>query len=415
LDSVDGAPVKPAVLYLSYDGVLEPLGESQVVSYLEGLAGDHAITLLSFEKPDDHEDAQRMVAMSTRLAAQHIEWVPLRYHKWPPVLSTAYDAMAGIARARRIVRTRGVRILHARGYVPALIALGARAVGQVSFLFDIRGFWVDEKVEAGHWTRGGWLYRLGKFWERRFYAAADAVVSLTKAGACAIPELGVTMAEGVPVVVIPTCADLARFSPGPKNQELAARLGVAGGPVLGCVGTMGNWYMRQEMIDCLGVFATSWPELRILLVTRDDAAALRTDLERAGVPGERLAITRATFEDMPHHVRLLDAGLFFIKPTFAKRASAATKMAEMLGCGVPVVINDGVGDSGTIVRDHRVGVVLSALNADSYRAALAQVREVLADEGTATRCRQAAQDVFDLEVGVDRYRQLYRYLSGGEA
>lgn len=405
--------MKPAVLYLSYDGVLEPLGESQVVSYLEGLARDHAITLLSFEKPDDYADAQRMAAMSTRLAAQHIEWVPLRYHKWPPVLSTAFDTIAGIVRARTIAKAQRIQILHARGYVPSLIALGARRVNASAFLFDMRGFWVDEKVEAGHWPSGGWLYRMGKWWERRFYAAADAVVSLTAAGARAIPELGVTMADGVPVVVIPTCADLARFSPGPKDHGLAERLGVAGGPVIGCIGTMGNWYLRQEMIDCLGVFATSWPELRFLLVTRDDAVALRTDLERAGVPGDRLAITRAGFEDMPQHVRLLDAGLFFIKPTFAKRASAATKMAEMLGSGVPVVINDGVGDSGTIVRDRRVGVVLSALNVQTYHAALVQVREVLKDEGMAPRCRQVAQDIFDLEVGVDRYRQLYQRLTGG--
>lgn len=406
--------MKPTVLYLSYDGVLEPLGESQVVSYLERLAVDHAITLLSFEKPEDWDDASRMTAMSARLAARQIAWVPLRYHKWPPVLSTAFDTIAGIVRARKIARTQRIQILHARGYVPALVALGARGVNRSAFLFDMRGFWVDEKVEAGHWPPGGLLYRIGKWWERRFYAAADAVVSLTAAGARAIPELGVTMADGVPVVVIPTCADLTRFSPGPKDPELAARLGVTGGPVLGCVGTMGNWYMRQEMIDCLGVFATSWPELRILLVTRDDADALRADLERAGVPGSRLAITRASFEDMPRYVRLLDAGLFFIKPTFAKRASAATKMAEMLGCGVPVVINDGVGDSGTIVRDSRVGVVLSALNTQTYQAALVQVREALGDEAMAARCRQVARDVFDLEVGVGRYRQLYRRLTGGE-
>lgn len=403
--------MKPAVLYLSYDGVLEPLGESQVVSYLERLAEDHAITLMSFEKQDDWDDKSRMTAMSIRLASRQIAWVPLKYHKWPPVLSTAFDTIAGIVRARAIARAQRIQILHARGYVPSLIALGTRRVNASAFLFDMRGFWVDEKVEAGHWKAGGRLYRMGKWWERRFYAAADAVVSLTAAGARAIPELGVTMATGVPVVVIPTCADLERFSPGPKDHELAARLGVADGPVIGCVGSMGNWYLRQEMIDCLGMFAKSWPELRILLVTRDDAEALRRDLERAGVPGDRLAITRASFDDMPRYVRLLDAGLFFIKPTFAKRASAATKMAEMLGCGVPVIINEGVGDSGAIVRGGRVGVVLSALNAETYSAALAQALALVADEAVAGRCRRVAQDVFDLDVGVGRYRQLYRHLA----
>jgi glycosyltransferase involved in cell wall biosynthesis len=118
---------------------------------------------------------------------------------------------------------------------------------------------------------------------------------------------------------------------------------------------------------------------------------------------------------MPRHVRLLDAGLFFIKPTFAKRASAATKMAELLGCGVPVIINDGVGDSGTIVRDAGVGVVLSTLDAPAFHAALTQVRAALADQAMPARCRQVATEHFDLTVGVDRYRQLYRRLTGLES
>ena len=402
--------MKPAVLYLSYDGVLEPLGESQVVSYLERLAADHAITLLSFEKPDDAADQARVAAMASRLAERQIEWVPLRYHKRPPVLSTALDAIAGIVRARRIARSRGIQIIHARGYVPALIALGARGAGPAAFLFDMRGFWVDEKVEAGHWAPGGMLYRLGKWWERRFYAAADAIVSLTAAGVHAIPQLGVQLPAEVPVVVIPTCADLRRFSPGPKDAALASRLGLTGAPVIGCVGTMGNWYLRQEMIDCLSAFAASWPALRILIVTRDDRDALRADLERAGVPGERLAITRASFEEMPRDIRLVDAGVFFIKPTFAKRASAATKMAEFLGCGVPVVINDGVGDSGAIVRDGRVGLVLSTLDAQAFAAAATAARAMIADPAMPERCRRVAIDVFDLEAGAVKYRRLYNGL-----
>ena len=402
---------KPAVLYLSYDGVLEPLGESQVVSYLERLAGDYAITLLSFEKPQDTARADRVTAMAARLSAATVDWVPLRYHKRPPVVSTAIDTIAGILAARRIARARGVRIVHARGYVPSLIALGACGASGARFLFDMRGFWVDEKVEAGHWRAGGALYRIGKWWERRFYAAADAVVSLTEAGVRALGSLGVQTRPGVPIDVIPTCADLDRFSPKPKDAELSARLGLDGAPVVGCVGTMGNWYMRPEMIACLSTFARAWPELRILIVTRDDRDALRADLERAGIPSARLVITSAPFEEMPRYIRLFDAGLFFIKPSPAKRASAATKLAEFLGCGVPVVINDGVGDSGTIVRSGRAGVVADSLDAAGFDSALSRIRAMISDPATSGRCRRVAANVFDLDAGVERYRALYQQLT----
>ena len=38
------------ILYISYDGVLEPLGQSQILSYLKNLSLSNKIFLLSFEK-----------------------------------------------------------------------------------------------------------------------------------------------------------------------------------------------------------------------------------------------------------------------------------------------------------------------------------------------------------------------------
>src|SRR3954468_4123815 len=114
------------VLYISYDGVLEPLGESQGGGYLERLSDRADISLLSFEKPDDWADRARMDAMRTRLSRAGIAWMPRRYHKRPPVLSTLRDIAAGCVIARRwAMQSRG-GIVHARGYVPALIALFAK-------------------------------------------------------------------------------------------------------------------------------------------------------------------------------------------------------------------------------------------------------------------------------------------------
>ena len=45
-------PPAIAVLYLSYDGMLEPLGESQVVAYLVPLARDHDVRVPRHAAPD---------------------------------------------------------------------------------------------------------------------------------------------------------------------------------------------------------------------------------------------------------------------------------------------------------------------------------------------------------------------------
>jgi glycosyltransferase involved in cell wall biosynthesis len=401
------------VLYVSYDGVLEPLGESQVVAYLERLTDRAEISLLSFEKPADIGDAERAAAMRDRLARAGIRWIPKPYHKRPAVLSTALDILTGCRAARRWTREGGCdgpAIVHARGYVPALIALHLKRRCGARFIFDMRGFWVDEKVEAGQWAAGGLLYRVGKWCERRFFAGADAIVSLTAAGVREFPTLGAVRA-GVPVVVIPTCADLDRFVPGAADPELRHRLGLDGATVAGCVGTLSNWYLREETLSYLAWLLRRFDRMKALIVTREDHGRLREDALRAGVPAERLVLTRAAFSEVPDLMRLMDVGVFFIRVCFSKRASAATKLAEFLACGVPVVINDGIGDSGEFVRAARAGVVLPDAVRAAFDGSAADVDAMFADAGIAGRCRDLAAREFSLTAGVASYGKLYEQLT----
>jgi glycosyltransferase involved in cell wall biosynthesis len=403
--------------------MLEPLGESQVVAYLERLAERAAITLLSFEKPADLADTVRVAAMRARLDGASIAWIARSYTKRPPVLSTAFDILRGCIAARRWARASSAEhpaprtphsapaIVHARGYVPALIAWHLKRSFSARFLFDMRGFWIDEKVEAGHWAAGGWLFRIGKWCERRFFAEADAIVSLTAAGVREFPKLGHVRA-GVPVVVIPTCADLDRFQPAGSSTEdedvrRRRQLGLDDALVVGCVGTLSNWYLREETLSYLAWLSTRLERMKVLIVTREDHDRLRADAVRAGVPADRLVLTRAPFAEMPALIRLMDVGVFFIRACFSKRASAATKLAEFLGCGVPVVINDGIGDSGDLVRAHRVGAVLAGTSRDAFEASVPVVRSLLADPDRATRCRTVAEREFSLAEGAVRYARLY--------
>lgn len=241
--------------------------------------------------------------------------------------------------------------------------------------------------------------------------AADAIVSLTAAGVRAIPELGYRVRPEVHVEVIPTCVDLTRFAPGHKDPELVAAFGLADSVVIGCVGTMSNWYMRDDMLRYLARLASSFERLRVLIVTREDHDCLRRDAEAAGIPANQLVVTKADFTEMPRFTRLFDAGLFFIRPSFSKRGSAATKLAEFLACAVPVIINDGVGDSGDVVKERGVGVVLPDVREESFSRSLPQVKSLLTDPRTGDRCRRVATEQFDLDRGVARYGELYRLLS----
>jgi glycosyltransferase involved in cell wall biosynthesis len=394
----------PAVLYISYDGVLEPLGQSQVLSYLEELAREHAIYLISFEKKKDRENRTRFQAMYKRLSAVGITWVPLAYHKTPSVLATAYDIAIATGVALYILVRRRVRIVHARSYVAALVALIVKRLTGARFLFDMRGFWADERVDAGVWRKSGLLYHVTKALERRFLLAADHVVTLTNASARVLAGCDYLKGRLAPLTVITTCADLERFRP------LAA---APGRPfTFGYVGSI-VWYMFDEMLSLFKVLAARRPGARLLVVNRNEQGAIRVAVEKAGIAADQVELVAAEHHEVPSLIARMHAAGAIIRPGLSSTARAPTKVGEYLGCGVPCVGNTGVGDMEEILEGNRVGVALTDFNAADLQAAADRLLALIDDPGIGGRCVDTARRLFSLEAGVEAYRAIYKSLAGG--
>ena len=317
------------ILYISYDGMLEPLGQSQVLAYLEKLAPGRRIHLISFEKAGDWSDAERRGAMDRRLANAGIHWHPLRYHKTPTAPATAYDVAAGTALAIALVKRHRLTIVHARSYVAALIALAVKRLTGAKFLFDMRGLWADERVDGGLWPANGRLYRMAKSLERRFLLAADHIVTLTHASEAEIRQFPYLAGKVPPISVIPTCADLDRFTiQGPPATNPF---------VLGYVGSVGTWYLLDEMLGFFRELQAAEHGARLLIVNRGEQELIRERLVAAAIDLQAVEIVAGEHRDMPQLIGRMSAGMALIKPVYSKIASAPTKMAEYLGCGVPCV------------------------------------------------------------------------------
>src|SRR5687768_13024004 len=78
------------ILYLSYDGLTDPLGQSQILPYLIALSKKgYILTIISAEKRENFELRKELI--SKIVEENLISWYPLFYTKKPPVLSTLWD------------------------------------------------------------------------------------------------------------------------------------------------------------------------------------------------------------------------------------------------------------------------------------------------------------------------------------
>jgi glycosyltransferase involved in cell wall biosynthesis len=352
-----------------------------VVAYLECLAEHAEITLVSFEKDDRFRNRMR-----DRLADSGVDWHPLEYHATPKVASTAWDVRQGVRLLNELATGTGPDIVHTRSYVAALMAVRSRALQNARFLFDIRGFWADERLEAGIWRRG-LLYGLAKRFEREFFARADAVVTLTDASVTQVRRW--VGDRDIPVVVIPTCVDLERFRPNPPRGRSSAIWN----------GSVGTWYR----FDLAVPFARAL-EMPLKVLTR------QVDLARAVLDGREADVRSVEPESVPGELRRGDVGLCLYQPSFSRLATAPTRFGEHLAAGNPVVTLPGVGDMAEIVRRERVGVVLDDESSPAMKRAASELKALLREPGTTDRCVDTAKRLFPLDLGVRRYSELYERL-----
>jgi glycosyltransferase involved in cell wall biosynthesis len=381
---------RPRVLYVSYDGAGEPLGRSQVIAYLLRLARDCDITLISFEK--DHASRPGTAGL---LRAAGIEWVPCTYRRRPPVISTLWDVIIGALTIRRTVRRHHAEIVHVRSYVPALMALlGGRRRRPTKLLFDIRGFWPDERVLAGAWSERSPIYRLIKRLERRFFARADAVVTLTVAS---VPQIRIWMGgRSTPVHVIPTCAEVERF----RASATSAADGIRA-VWCGSVGSFYRFDLALRFADALSI------PLQVLTPQVSEARALL---------GSRQADVRTVGPDaVADELRPGDIGLCFYADGFANLARAPTRFAEYLAAGLVVAVTPRIGDLDAIIEQHGVGVIIDDDSEDALRIAAQRAFALSGDPGIRVRARQLAASRYSVESGTRDYLEIYRKLQIGGA
>jgi glycosyltransferase involved in cell wall biosynthesis len=393
--------------------MLDPLGQTQVLPYLKQLAeAGVEFTLLSFERAVAYTDEgrERCRRLHDELQQHGIDWHWLPYHKTPSLPATAYDVFAGYRLARRLVRDKQIELVHARSHIPATIALRLKRRLGTKMIFDVRGLLADEYVDANHWRKDSVPYRLTKNTETNGLKAADGVVTLTQKIWDVIKDWDSLRDRHVPHAVVPCCADLEVFRfDSAARSERRKELGVEDRFVLVYSGSIDGWYLTEEMCDFFVTLRAQKPHAFFLWLTTGNPERITKLMNDRGVSQDDFRIVAALPSDVPSYLSAADVGLAFIKPCFSKQASSPTKYAEYLGCGLPLVINAGIGDSDSLIDDEKVGALVRRFDQEEYTRATAVIEAMTNDLAqTRQRTREVAERLLDVRrVGRERYVELY--------
>ena len=340
--------------------------------------------------------------------------MPVQFTSHPPILSKIYDRWKLKQMALTLYRRERFDMVHCRSYVAAEIGLYFKKKFNSKFLFDMRGFWADEKVDNGQWNQNQFFYRLiYKYYKKKeedFLLNADGIVTLTQAA----KDLLLSKSEysHLSIEVIPCCADLDHFDYHRISSEeigsLKKRLQIPGtAKVITYLGSAGGWYLLSEMFSFFKMLINHKPEYVMLVLTKDSVEKVMNEAWATGIPKDKIFVTYSNREKLPQFLALSTGGIFFIRNTFSKIASSPSKHAELMGMGIPVICND-IGDTGYIMNKTKTGIIVNDFNKYSFQDAINKIDDL--ERIKHEYIRDCAKEIFDLKIGVRKYSDLYNQI-----
>ena len=406
------------ILFLSYDGMTDPLGQSQVIPYLSGLTKyGYRFTILSCDKPENYAANKNYV--ESLLDNFPINWISLPYHKNPPIVSSVFDLRQIKKTIKKLQHKDPIEMVHTRPGVPTLAAVWMKKKYGTKFLNDIRGFWADERVDGGMWNRANPIFnRVYNFFKKHEYEClelAEYNVCLTHAAKKEMLSWENLSNQPLKIEVIPCSADLELFKPnkfsatdkfncrrewGIKSDDL----------VISYLGSIGGWYLTDEMMRFCRMVSDKIPNSKFLFISPHRHESIMEAAKKNGIPLEKLIIKKAARHEVPFYLSVSDYSLFFIKPCYSKMSSSPTKHGEIMAMGIPVITNSGVGDVKEIVEENKAGFVVDEFSDENF----SKVIDKLINKNLFNReqISQAASKVYDLENAIAQYKKVYDFILG---
>ena len=391
------------ILYLSYDGLTDPLGQSQILPYIIGLCRQYCyqFSIISAEKAELFEAKKHLI--QEQIKNLPISWQPIIYTKKPPVISTLWDLWKIRKKAGEILQKTPFQLIHARSYLSALIALFFKKKYKIPFIFDMRGFWADERIDGGLWNLKNpiykYIYNFFKQKEKEFLQEAAYTISLTYNARQEIQNW--RGFENTSIQVIPCCVDTEVFRPQNqiiKNTDIT----------ISYLGSIGTWYLLDEMLIFYKEFLKKHPRAIFSFITTEAPDFIIQAAQNLSLPIAQIQIRKANREQVPILLAESHFSIFFIKDAYSKKASSATKMAEILAMGIPIITNN-IGDHEFLAKKYYFGKILPILDSKTMQDAIECIPEIL--QISPQFLRNIAEEYFDLQKGVDLYSDVYKKVS----
>ena len=310
------------VIFFSYDGFFDPLGQSQIKPYVYYLSKkNYSITLISYEKNFISDNMKKILD----------EHIKLNFRRG--IIGKFLNIIFGIYYLRKTSLKIKPDLVHLRGFIPAFIFY--LSFLKIKYLYDFRSFAVGEHVDTGNLKEGSITHRLFKYVDKKLIQNSSGIIVLEKYAKNLLYQT--YKVPKVPIKIIRTCTDqsLYKFK---KNYEYTVNKKIKFVSLGGAIPPYRSDLMlkvTKSLID-LGL------NVSIDFINKSDHKHILHNARKIGFPDNCLKIYTLDHNQISYHLNNFDFGLIFYDSTKWRRVCSPTKLGEFLSAGLPIISLEGI-------------------------------------------------------------------------
>ena len=349
-------------LFITYDGLMDPLGKSQIIPYLKSISNSQRkINVISFEKISNIEE-KKITTIKLDLLKNNIFWKYNKFSNNYGKIGKIYDLLKMFFFSLLLIKKYNIKIVHCRSHIPALTGFFLKKITQIKLIFDFRGLWIEERFDYKIWDKKKILdllyFKIFKYFEINILNNSDYIVCLTNS---VKPYLNKIVKNKVPIEVIPCCADYDFFKKKKYYKNKAKKILnlKKNVNILGYAGSINQIYLIKKMLLFFLYLQKRNKNLIFIFVTHQtDELKKIVDKNFSKKIYDKIKIYKADRKKIPMFLSCFDLMISFIKNTFSRKAMSPTKMSEAFAMGIPFFCNKGIGDVDFILNKYKTGTVI---------------------------------------------------------
>jgi glycosyltransferase involved in cell wall biosynthesis len=383
------------ILYLGYWSAEEVLTQAVILPRLEILAAQEKVSSVIFCSIE--RDVNKG---SLKFRSPKILHIGLSSEKRAHLLFTKLNDFTVLpGELKKIISQRKVGLMICNSPLAGMIGYFAAKRLNIPIVMECFEPHANYMVESGVWTRWDPRFLILRYYEKKLLKRSKWLLTVSENFKRKL------LSEGIPeqkLIIMPNAVDLQKFA---FNGEVRSRIrknqNIDADAIVGIyVGKFGGIYYDDEAFDLFSAAAAFFGDrFRLILLSGDDHHDIRQQLSRVGLSSDSVSVLKVLHDAVPDYLSAADFAFATIKPAPSRIYCCPVKDGEYWANGLPVLLEEGIGDDSTIVRVEGGGIIFDQHNPQPGFAALAELiragRENVAQQIAPVAARHRAMALIE--------------------